>query len=297
MKGSGRATAVSRRWRRIASGGITVTAILIVAFVWWLISFNDYQYDAMAYWSAGLDDPYRESVVGRRGTYLYSPAFAQVTWPLTWLPWELFRGLWAALNLGALIWLAGPIIAAVLLVIPGSPVIDEVSTGNIHLLLAAALFLAIRYPGAWAFPLLTKITPGVAIGYLVGARRWRELGVAVGVTAAISVASFLTVSHLWFAWADVLVASSGVPVSEEIAVIPGPLLLRTGIAGIIAMVGGYLGWRWTVPVAAVVALPVPWSSGLSVLVAVIAMWRSGQLTERRGHSTSQGSSSTERASA
>ena len=274
-----------------------MAALVLIGFVWWLVAFNDYQYDAMAYWSAGLDDPYRQSMVGRGSTYLYSPAFAQVSWPLTWLPWELFRGLWAALNLGALIWLAGPIFAAVLLVIPGSPVIDEVSTGNIHLLLAAALFLAIRYPGAWAFPLITKITPGVAIAYLVGARRWRELGVALGVTAAIGVASFLTVSHLWFQWAEVLVASSGVPVSEEIAVVPGPLVLRTGIAGIIAMVGGSLGWRWTVPVAAVVALPVPWSSGLSVLVAVIAMWRSGQLTERGDHSASQGSSSTEAASA
>lgn len=288
---------LSPRSRRLLRDGVTLAAFVLIGFVWWLVSFNDYQYDAMAYWSAGLDDPYRESLVGRRSTYLYSPAFAQVTWPLTWLPWEVFRGLWAALNLGALIWLAGPIIAAVLLVIPASPVIDEVSTGNIHLLLAAALILSIRYPGAWAFPLLTKITPGVAIGYLVGARRWRELGVALGITAAIGVASLLTVPHLWFEWADVLVASSGVPVSGEMALIPGPLLLRAGIAGITAMVGGYLGWRWAVPVAAVLALPVPWSSGLSVLVAVIALWRSGHLTERSGHSTSQGSSRTEPASA
>ena len=283
--------------RRLLRDGVTVAAVLVIGFVWWLVSFHDHQHDAMAYWSAGLDDPYRESVVGRRSTFLYSPAFAQVTWPLTWLPWEAFRALWATLNLGALVLLAGPVIAAVLLVFPGSPVIDEVSTGNIHLLLAAALFLAVRWPHAWAFPLLTKVTPGVAIAYLVGARHWRELATAVVVTVGISTLSLVTVPHLWLEWARVLVVSSGVPVSDSIAVVPGPLVLRTAVAGIVALAGGWLGWRWTVPVAAFIALPVPWSSGLSVLVAVVALWRRGWLTEPRPQRASQASSRTESASA
>lgn len=283
--------------RRLLRDGATVAAVLIVGFVWWLVSFNDYQYDAMAYWSAGLDDPYRQSVVGRRSTYLYSPAFAQATWPLTWLPWEAFRALWAALNIGALVWLAGPVLAALLVIIPGSPVIDEVSTGNVHLLLALAIVVAVRWPGAWAFPLLTKVTPGVAIAYLVGARRWRSLGVAIGITMAISLVSFITVPQLWFAWVDVLATSSGVPVPGGIAVIPGSLVVRTLLAAAIAIVGGWLGWRWTMPVAATVALPVPWSSGLAVLVAVIGLWRRGLLIEPRDQPASQGSSSTASASA
>ena len=288
---------LSPRARRLVRDGAAVAAVVIIGFAWWLVSFNDYQYDAMAYWSAGLDDPYRESVVGRRGTYLYSPAFAQLVWPLGWLPWEVFRALWAALNLGALAWMAGPIIGALLLIVPGSPVIDEISTGNVHLLIAAALVLTLRWPGAWAFPLLTKVTPGVAIGYLVGARRWREMGVALAVTAAISLISLVTVPHLWFEWANVLAVSSSVAVSDHIAVIPGPMLLRAAVAGLIAIAGGWLGWRWTVPVAALIALPVPWSSGLSMLVAVIALWRHGLLTERRRQPASQGSSRTESASA
>lgn len=288
---------LSPRARRLLRDGATVAAVLIIGFVWWLVSFNDYQYDAMAYWSAGLDDPYREAVVGRRGTYLYSPAFAQITWPLTWLPWEAFRALWAALNLGALVWLAGPGLAALLVLIPGSPVIDEVSTGNVHLLLALAVVLAVRWPAAWAFPLLTKVTPGVAIGYLIGARRWRSLGIAVGSTVAISLVSFITVPQLWFAWIDVLATSGGVPVPGEIAVIPGSLVVRTFLAATIAIVGGWLGWRWMMPVAATIALPVPWSSGLAVLVAVIGLWRRGLLVEPGDQPASQGSSSTASASA
>ena len=283
--------------RRLVRDGATVAAFLVIGFVWWLMSSNNYQHDAMAYWSAGLDDPYRESVVGRRSTYLYSPAFAQVTWPLTWLPWEAFRAMWAAANLGALVWLAGPLIGALLLLIPGSPVIDELSTGNIHLLLAAALVLATRWPGWWAVPLLTKVTPGVAVAYLLGAREWRHLLIALTVTAAVIGASFVTAPDLWFEWAGVLAVSSAVPVSDQIAVVPGPLVLRTAVAGCLAVAGGWMGWRWTVPVAALIALPVPWSSGLSLLVAVIALWRRGWLTDPRGQPASQGRSSTEAASA
>ena len=288
---------VSPGARRLLRDGATVAAVLIIGFVWWLVSFNDYQYDAMAYWSAGLDDPYRESVVGRRSTYLYSPAFAQVTWPLTWLPWEAFRALWAAVNLGALVWLAGPVLAALLVIIPGSPVIDEVSTGNIHILLALAIVLSVHWPAAWAFPLLTKLTPGVAIGYLIGGRQWRSLAGAIGTTVGISLISFTTVPQLWFAWVDVLATSSGVPVPGEIALIPGSLVVRTLVAAAIAAGGGWLGWRWTMPVAATIALPVPWSSGLSVLVAVIGLWRREFLVERGGQPASQGSSSTASVSA
>lgn len=288
---------LSPRSRRLLRDGATLTAVLIIGFVWWLVSFNDYQRDAMAYWSAGLDDPYGESVVGRRSTYLYSPAFAQLMWPLGWLPWEVFRGLWAAINLGALVWLAGPIIAAVLLVVPGSPVIDEVSTGNIHLLMAAGLVLAIRRPAMWAFPALTKVTPGISIAYLLGARHWRQLAIAIGVNAAISAVSFVTVPALWFDWASVLAVSSGVPVSDQIAVVPGPLVVRTAVAGGLALAGGRLGWRWTIPVAALIALPVPWSSGLSLLVAIVALWRRDQLTEPRPQPASQRTSSTESAAA
>lgn len=252
-----------------------------MVFVWWVLVSSDHQHDARAYWSVDLAHLYQRGQVGGLDAYLYSPLFAQLFQPLSHLPWQLFAGLWAALNLVALGWMVGPAIGALLLVIPGSPVIDEVSTGNIHLLIAAALVLSFRWGGAWAFPLLTKVTPGVGVLYLVGARRWRPFAVAVGTTAALALVSFAVGPQLWFDWFTVLTGNVNRVIPSEIAIIPGPLIVRTAVGGLVALAGGLRGWRWTVPVAATLALPVPWSSGLAVLVAVIALARRGWLTEPR----------------
>jgi hypothetical protein len=262
---------------RAVRDGLRLGGLLVVLFVWWLLSFHDYQHDARAYWTVDLGSLYAHGQVGGEDAYLYSPAFAQAFLPLTALPWAVFAALWAAINLGALVWMAGPVLAALLLVIPGSPVIDEVGTGNIHLLIGAAIVLAVRYPGAWAFPLLTKVTPGVGVMWLAGARRWRELAVAVGVTLAISAVSFVLAPGLWTDWFGTLSANAQRTIPDYAAIIPGSVLLRTAIAGGLALVGGALGWRFMMPVAATLALPVPWSSGLSVLVAVIALWRRHEL--------------------
>lgn len=261
------------RWGRLARDAARLAGLAVVVFVWWLLTFNDYQHDARAYWAIDLDSPYARGEVGGEDAFLYSPAFAQGMWPLTLLPWPAFAGLWAALNLGALVWMAGPAISGLLLVVPGSPVIDEVGTGNIHLLIAATVVVALRWPGAWALPLLTKVTPGVAVLWLAGARRWRSLAIAIGTTLAISLVSFVTASGLWFDWLNVLTGNVDRPIPSEIAVIPGPLWARTAVAGMFALAGGWRGWYWTVPVAATFALPVPWSSGLSMLVALIALTR------------------------
>jgi len=258
---------------RLARDAARLAGLAVILFVWWLLTFNDYQHDARAYWALSLDDLYARGLVGGEDAYLYSPAFAQLFVPFTWLPWTVFAGVWAALNLVALTWMAGPVIAALLLVIPGSPVIDEVGTGNIHLLIAAAIVIGFRGSAAWAFPLLTKVTPGVGVLWFAGARQWRAFLIAIGATFAISAVSFVIGPHLWFDWADVLTGNVDRQIPTEIAIIPGPLWARTAVAGVVALIGGWRGWRWSVPVAATLALPVPWSSGLSVLVAVIALAR------------------------
>ena len=270
------------RWGRLARDASRLAGIAIVIFVWWLLTFNDYQHDARAYWTVDLDALYARGQVGGEDAYLYSPAFAQLIVPLTLLPWAVFAGLWAAINLGALLWMAGPVVAGLLLVIPGSPVIDEVGTGNIHLMLAVAIVLAFRWSGAWALPLLTKITPGVGVLWLAGARRWRQLAIALGTTLAIVIVSCALSPQLWFDWIDVLAGNVDRPIPTEIAVIPGPLSVRTALAAVVAVAGGWRGWRWTVPVAATLALLVPWSSGLTILVAIIALARAHlkQTTDR-----------------
>jgi hypothetical protein len=256
-------------WRLL----ITALAWGAIVFVWISLQRGDYFHDAQSYWSVNYDDLYGESLVGRFGTYLYSPAFAQAMWPLTLLPWPVFAGLWSALNLAALVWMAGPVIAALLLFVPYSPVADEISTGNIHLLIAAALVIGFRQTASYAFPLLTKVTPGVGVLWFAAAGRFRQFATALIVTGTIVIVSFLIAPQQWMDWIKLLAASAGVSVPADIAVIPGPLWLRTTVAAVLVLFGGRAGWRWTVAVGAALALPVTWSSGMSVLVALIPMYR------------------------
>ena len=261
------------RWKGLSARSVlTAVAIAALVFAWLFLVQRDFFLDARAYWSADLDDLYGGSLVGRRGTYLYSPPFAQLFWPATLLPWTVFAALFCALNLAVLAWMAGPILAAVLLFLPFSPVTDEITTGNIHLLIGAAIVIGFRWPAAWAFPLLTKVTPGVGVLWFAGARAWRSLALAIGSTLAIAAISFILAPGAWFEWIGLLGRSSSVAVPAEIGVIPGPLWARTAAAAALVLVGGWRGWRWTVPAAAALALPVTWSSGLSVLVALIPLY-------------------------
>jgi hypothetical protein len=258
---------------RLARDAARLAGAALVIFTWWLLTFHDYQHDARAYWLLRLDDLYARAQVGGEDAFLYSPAFAQAFLPLTWMPWVAFAGIWAGLNLAALTWMAGPAIAGLLLVIPNSPVIDEVGTGNIHLLLGAAIALAFRWPSAWALPLLTKVTPGVGVLWLLGARRWRPFAIALGATLAIVAVSFVLAPQLWLDWLNVLTGNVDRPIPSEIAVIPGPLWARTAVGGLVAIIGGWLGWRWAAFLAATLALPVPWSSGLTILIGIVWLIR------------------------
>lgn len=260
------------RRRSLLRDGLTLASLLALAWAWLTMVQGDFFYDARAYWSIDYEDMYGASLVGRRATYLYSPAFAHLLWPGTLLPWVVFAALWSALNLAALVWMAGPILAAVLLFFPFSPVTDEITTGNIHLLIAAAIVIGFRWPAAHAFALLTKLTPGVGVVWFAAAGKWRALRWAIGATVAISLVSFAIAPSAWFEWIDLLTRSSAVSVPVDIGVIPGPLWLRTVLAAAMVLLGGRLGWRWTVPVAATLALPVTWSSGLAVLVALVPLY-------------------------
>jgi hypothetical protein len=253
---------------------LRVAALAVIVAGWLLLNLDGgYFRDAVAYWRPNFDDLYGGGRVGVESTFLYSPAFAQLMAVFGLLPWPVFAALWSAACLVALVWMAGPILGAILFLVPGSPVVDEISTGNIHLLLAAAIVLALRGSTAsragWSLPLLTKVTPGVGVLWHAGARQWRPLVVVAGVTATIVLVSFAIGPSLWFEWVDTLVRSTAVPVDPDIGVIPGPVWLRTLGAGVLAVIAGALGWKWVAVVAATIALPVTWSSGLSMLVGVV----------------------------
>jgi hypothetical protein len=260
--------------RRLARRAFTALAVGGILAAWlWLNLRGIFFRDALAYWGFDFTNLYGGQHVGEPSAYLYSPAFAQLLAPLGALPWQLFAAIWSGLNLGVLIWMTGPRLAAVLLLFPGSPVADEITTGNIHLLLAATVVLGFRASGWWTLPLLTKVTPGIGVLWFAGRREWRELVVALATTAVIAIFSFLIAPHAWVDWLDTLRRSSGIPVPGQIAVVPGPLALRVLGAGAIAIYAGATNRRWLAPLPVFLALPVPWSSGLAVLVAMIPLGR------------------------
>ena len=177
--------------------------------------------DARSYYALNLDDLY----TGRTdwntiGAYPYSPAFAQLVYPLNLLPWTWFVAAWTALLIGAVwlltgreLFLFGMLIGAM-----------EIAGGNVSLLLAAAIVLGFRYPFTWAFVLLTKITPGVGLLWFVVRREWRQLAIALGATAAVVAVSFVLMPQNWVAWIDLLLANTGK--GGTWAAIPIPLVVR-----------------------------------------------------------------------
>ncbi len=263
---------MTARRRRLLFAAVTMLAWGGLLFAWVWLNFNqrDFMQDARAYWQYDYGNLYAHGTVGGTDAYLYSPAFAQLFFPFGALPWPVFKGLWSAVNIGALVWLAGPRWGALLLLFPGSPVSDEISTGNLHLLIAVAAVVGFRYPASWAFMLLTKVTPGIGLLWFAGRRAWRSLAIALGATAAISLVSFAIAPHLWFEWVDSLRHNTTVNIPGYAVAISWPLGVRVGLAALIALVGGIRNWRWTVLVACAVALPVPWISGMSILVGIIA---------------------------
>ena len=255
----------SGRWIDPAALGLTVVGVLLgLAYIATLGPATD----AGAYAIVSLDDPYLDSRTwGDSGAYLYSPAFAQATEPLRWLGPDLFTLAWRLVNLAVLVAMTGPL-AGPLLFVPA--VAGELRAANVHLLLAGAIVLGFRWPGAWALVLLTKVTPGVALIWFAVRREWRALGLALAATAAVAAVSATLAPGLWADWMSLL-ASTQPAQPEGPALIPWPLAPRLVAAAALVAWGARTDRRWTVPVAASLMLPALWVAGLSVMVAAIPL--------------------------
>jgi hypothetical protein len=226
--------------------------------------------EAWCYWSADLLDPYARSIWTAPGAYVYSPAFLQAIAPLTALAWPVFVAAWTGLLLLALRVMTGT--RWFLLGIALASM--ELLGGNISLFLALAIVAGFRYPAAWAFVLLTKITPGIGLLWFVVRGEWRSLGIALGTTAAIVAVSAIIMPGAWLEWIEVLQASVGK--DGTWASVPIPLALRFPVAIAVVVWGARTNRRWTVPVASMLALPALWYGSLSMLLAVIPLSRDDQ---------------------
>ena len=224
-------------------------------------------HDARAYWAAPLDDPYVEGSVGHESAYLYSPAFLVALSPLRALPWPLFVALWTAGLLAVLFWMARPLLflPLVLLALP------EIWGGNITILLAAAIVVGFSKPFAWAFPLLTKVTPGLGLLWFGVRREWLKFALALAATAAIIAVTALFTPGLfadWFALLTSSTDSSTVPGS-----VPVPLMARLPMAVAVIAFAAWKGQHWLLPVGVLLAMPVIWWGSLAILTACVALKR------------------------
>jgi hypothetical protein len=225
----------------------------------------DQSVDAYAYWSTRDGTLYEASSVGVLGSYLYSPAFALLIAPVSWLPWALFNAAWTTMNI-AIVWaLAGrwSLLALLFLPIP-----MELVAGNVHLVYAAVAVFGLRYPVLWVVPLITKVTPGIGLLWFAARREWRNLAIALGATAVLVAVSFVLTPDGWREWVALLLGSDAAPTETPGFFIPIPLPVRLAAAAAIVVWGALTDRSWVLPIAMTLALPLLWLNGLATLAGL-----------------------------
>jgi hypothetical protein len=249
--------------RRAIFHGLVLAGLVFFAYVFLVAApaKGTLGFDIYAYWSVRIGDPYHR-LLGDLGFFAYSPPAAVAFAPLTVLSWPAAIVAWWVLMVSSLVWLGG---RSFLVLLAFPPVAYELYHGNIHLLLAVAIVFGFRYPWAWAVVLLTKITCGVGLLWFVARREWRQLAIALGTTAAIVVVTFVLLPQQWLDWLALLATNAGgTPVWPAL---PIPLWLRLPIAAAVVWWGALRDERWTVPLAATIAVPVVWVDSLAILAA------------------------------
>ena len=260
---------MNRRARALRDG-LAVAGLLFAGYLFVIVApqAQTFGFDAFAYWSLDIEHPYTQSA-GSFGAFTYTPVAARLFAAAAALPWLTFLWLWLAVQIATVAWLGWK---SALLVLAFPPVAVEIYHGNIHLLMAAAIALGFRYPAAWAFVILTKVTPGIGLLWFAVRREWRALAIALGATAALVAVSLAFDLRLWQEWlsgAILRVANEGVGQP----MLPLPLVLRLPAAAALVVWGALRDRRWTVPAAAALAVPVPWFSALAILAAIPALAR------------------------
>lgn len=266
------------RFRQFASAApryATVATLGIgVAFaVAQILGLTPLAFDAGAYWAATPGSLYQTGWEGREyAAFLYSPAFADAIAPARLLPVQVFTGLWQLglfITLAVLLrgWSLPLIVAGLLWFVLPIPllgvVMSDIAHGNIQILLGGVAVLGIRYPALWAFALLSKVTPGIGLLWFVARGEWRNLAIALAVTGAITLASFLYSPGDWFAWAAFLQESTSTVF--PLWVVPVPLGIRLATGAALIVWGARTDRPWVLPIACGWVIPMPYLSMLATM--------------------------------
>ncbi len=281
MPAVGRLISFRLAWQLLVRRATLFAAVLGCIYVgyWWWTGAP--AIDVHAYWSVDLADPYRIQHIDY-DAFFYSPPFALLVAPLHLLPFPLVAALWRLALLAAVLKLAG---RWALLFLLFRPVILELGVANVQLLIALAIVAGFRWPAAWSFVLITKPTCGVDLLWFAVRREWRALGTALLTTAVICVASFAILPQAWFDYAAFL--RGGAAATSLSTLTPWafdyPILwVRLPFAIAVALIGAWRGWRWSVLVAAWLALPIWYDTGPAIFVALPALLRRPKPATEKG---------------
>lgn len=204
--------------------------------------------DSHAYWMAvRLPSTWYTSPPGYRDAFLYSPAFAQVLWPLGQLPWPAFQAAWVAGQAAVLAWLLVPCgwVRGLTLAALFTP---DLLLGNVYVFFAGVLVLSLgRAPGAIALPALTKISPAVVLSVWFAVRRqWRALFWAAAFTSVVVGVSACLDPSAWYDWYHFL---------TQTAAQGGHLVPRLVLALGVTVLAAMTGRAWLLAPATMLAMP------------------------------------------
>lgn len=235
--------------------------------------------DSHAYWVAARDPgSWYTRLPAHWDAYLYSPAFAQALSPVGQLPWRAFQALWAAAQLATLAWLLAPLGWRRGLTVMGF-VVPELVLGNLYIFYAAVLVLMLRRaPGVLAFPLLTKVFPGIVGLWFLMRREWRAASWAVVSTVLVVAISAAVSPQAWLAWIRFLTSTADTGRGSTAAV-------RFVVSAGIIVWAARRGHAWLLAPALVLSSPLLGGySALAVLVAIPRLVRlaPGPSPEARG---------------
>ena len=258
---------------------VVVAAVVVMLRLFDVYPWTPWVLDMHTYWATGAGVSYETSNPYVIGAYLYAPAFAQAISPLTALPWPWFAALWTAAIAAVYVWLVGRWAFPVLLLT--GAVALEMYLGQIDLFIAAAVVIGFRYPVVWAFPLLTKVAPGIGLLWFVVRREWRNLAIALAATIAIAAVSAVFAPELWRGWYDLLRRSVTDRQTVDGAYLAIPIWLRMPFAVAIIVWGARTNRHWTVPVGILLAMPILWINVFTLLIAVVPLREELGLTPAR----------------
>jgi hypothetical protein len=261
---------------KLIRDGLVVLGILAAITYWWyLTSGGGLPVDVHAYWAADPNNLYVHGPGPADDAYLYAPSFEFVAGWWRGIPFEAYAAIWRAVLLVILVYLAGPFTLFAMLTVP---VASEINAANIQIPLALAVVVGFRWPAAWAFILLTKISPGVGLLWFVIRREWRALAIAIGVTVAIAAVSFVLMPRAWIEYLTLLTSHPAPAVAPYYL----PLWTRLPFAIAFVVFGALTDRRWAVVVGATIALPVYWITSSAMFVGVLPYVRQalGRLVTR-----------------